>query len=207
MLTDCPTPPEPSVDSRPRYALIVRLPRLAETQIADSYLWMPGITRPSMGYHITLLGPFVLGLDQDPAVFQAVGDVCARRRPFGVQIAGLGAFDNEGVNTIYLGVVECDLVVPLHDALLQALGERIDFPNERYRRWNMEDYQPHVTLSLGLDERALTELLAINLRRRVVVEVMIESVWLVAQGPASSWQFLQQYPLTGQPEHPAPGTP
>jgi len=197
-MTSEPTAPtQPPPDERPRYALVVRLPRQAEAGVADAYLWLPGITRPSMGYHITLLGPLLLNEGVDAEVFQAARAVCARWRPFGLQIAGLGAFDNEGVNTIYLGVVECDEIVPLHDDLLQALDGQIDFPNAQYRLWNGAGYTPHVTLSLGLDERALMELLATNLRRNVLVEVQVASVWLVMQGPAGAWQFLAEYPLAG----------
>ncbi len=187
------------LDARPRYALVVRLPRQAEARIADAYLWLPGITRPSMGYHITLLGPLLLSEGVGPEAFEAARAVCARWGAFGVQIAGLGAFENDGVNTIYLGVVECDRIVPLHRALYEALDDRIDFASAQYRLWNESAYTPHVTLSLGLDERALMDLLATNQRRAVVVDVEVTSVWLVMQGPAGAWQFLAEYTLGEEP--------
>ena len=179
----------------PRYALVVRLPRQAEVHIEDMYLRLPGVTRPTMGYHITLLGSFLLGEGAELGAFDPVRAVCASWPPFTVHVAGLGVFGDGGANTVYLGVVECDRMAALHRALLQALEGRITFPSEQYRLWNTTAYQPHVTLSLSLSDRALSDLLEAGQRRMQPEVVRVQSVWLVAQSPASSWQYLAEYPL------------
>ncbi|NLG26565.1 MAG: 2'-5' RNA ligase family protein [Chloroflexi bacterium] len=179
----------------PRYALVVRLSREIESRIEDTYLGLPGITRPTMGYHITLLGPLVLAPGVPVAALEPVSAVCARWSPFEVQLGGLGAFDNEGINTIYLGVVDCDALWGLHTDLLEALEDRIEFTSEQYRYWNTTGYEPHVTLSLGLTERALHDLLEMNQRRRLRLEFWVEAVWLVVEDRAGAWQFVVEHHL------------
>jgi 2'-5' RNA ligase len=181
--------------SGPRYALVVRPGREIESRIEDTYLGLPGITRPTMGYHITLLGPFVLAPGVPAETLELVSAVCARWRPFEVQLGGLGAFNNEGINTVYLGVVDCDALWSLHTDLLEALGGRIQFTSEQYRYWNTVRYEPHVTLSLGLTERALEDVLEMNQLCRQKLEFWVEAVWLVVENRVGAWQFVAEHPL------------
>jgi 2'-5' RNA ligase len=187
--------PETPELARPRYALVVRLPRRAATRIEDAYLRLPGITRPPMGYHITLLGSFWLAEGVGLEALDPVRVACAGWAPFAVQIAGLGAFEDQGANIVYLGVVECDRVVPLHIALLDALAGRITFPNEKYRLWNTTAYAPHVTLGLGVSDSVLASLLESSPPRALHLDVPVDAVSLVTLKPASVWRYLAEYPL------------
>ncbi len=66
--------------NRARYVLVVRLPRQVEVRIEDAYLALAGTTKPVMGYHISLLGPFHVPDEADSPFLANIGAV-----PAGVQ--------------------------------------------------------------------------------------------------------------------------
>lgn len=190
---------------RERYALVVRLPREVEVRIEDTYLGLVGITKPTMGFHITLVGPFHLPEGAGMEALSGVADVCARWQPFRVRVYGLGTFEVEENNVVYLHVAEAQRIMALHDDLLEETAACVVHQNEQYREWNVESYYPHVTLGLGLSDQELSILLH-DAANRVLDETFeISRIWIAAQPPHGSWHYVASYTL-GVPT-PQPLTP
>jgi 2'-5' RNA ligase len=178
-----------------RYGLIVRLPREVETRIEDTYLSLLGATKSNMGYHITLLGPFYR-LNDEQAHFDAVvSSVCQRWQPFHVQVAGLGTFLAKDDNVAYVSVVEPDRIVTLHTELLEATTGFVAPQDERFFKWSVESYNPHVTLALGLTDHALAEFLRASAEHKLDETFLVKRIWLAEQAPSGPWQYLASYPL------------
>ena len=180
---------------RTRYALVVRLPREVEVRIEDTYLGLAGITKPTMGFHITLLGGFYLPEGAGIESLCSIADVCARHQPFQVRIYGLGAFEAKENNVVYLHVTDANHIMALHDDLLEATSACIVHQNEQYREWNVDAYYPHVTLGLGLSDQELLAFLRDSANRVLDETCEISEVWLAAQHPDGSWRYIASYTL------------
>ncbi|NLG49806.1 MAG: 2'-5' RNA ligase family protein [Chloroflexi bacterium] len=190
---------------RERYALIIRLPREVEVRIEDTYLGLVGITKPTMGFHITLLGPFYLSEGVSIESLCGVADVCARWQPFRVRVYGLGTFEVQEDNIVYLHVADSERVMALHDDLLEAASACVTYQSEQYEEWNVDSYYPHVTLGLGLSDQELSNFLR-DAANRVLDETFeVSRIWIAAQPPSGSWHYVATYTL-GVPT-PQPLTP
>ncbi|OGO04331.1 MAG: hypothetical protein A2Y73_03785 [Chloroflexi bacterium RBG_13_56_8] len=182
---------------RERYALIIRLPREAEVRIEDAYLGLMGATKPNMGYHVTLLGPFHLVGEASLESLEVIAKVCRRWKPFRLRISGLGSFpvQRDDVHLVYLRVKKPKVVSALHSDLLETMREYIVFSEGIDDTWHGESYTPHVTLGLDLSSEQLEEFLRIGAEEDIDESFRVSRIWLVRQEPHGPWEFLESCPL------------
>jgi len=180
---------------KPRYAVIVRLPRAVEVRIEDAYLSMPGTTRPIMGYHVTLLGPFYIRDNCAAITNQRVQAVCQRTKPFAIRLQGLGAFTEQDNNVVYVRISDPSHLAALHNDLLRETEDVVIPQNERYRDWTAEHYMPHVTVGLGMTDSELDEFLRGYFRLEIDTTLEVTRLWLVEQRPNGPWQYLNEFAL------------
>lgn len=173
-----------------RYALLIRLPRAVEVLIEDRFLHEIGTTRPTMGYHITLLGPFRLREGLDAAALDRAAQVCQSWPAFEVRIAGLGTFEAPDRNTLFVPTLSPERLVALHGALRAALEDDI-----LLERNPAEGYQPHVTLGIGLLDADIPALFRNDPAAALDVTFAVQEVWLATQPPNAPWRHLARYPL------------
>jgi 2'-5' RNA ligase len=185
----------PDPIDRPRYALLIQLPRAAEIRIEETFLPLAGITKPTMGFHISLLGPFYLCADAPVSMLEHVPRACAQQPPFSVRLAGLGAFRSPDNNGVFLQIVDPKPVLALHDALLGELAPDLLLADERYRAWNVDEYEPHVTLGLSLSDKELVELLRAAQNHPFDLSFGVKEIWLAEQAPNTPWRMMQAVPL------------
>jgi len=186
---------------RARYVLVVRLPRQVEVRIEDAYLALAGTTKPVMGYHISLLGPFHVPDEADSQFLANIGAVCRRWQPFHLHIAGLGAFIARDDNVVYLHVADPDNIMALHRDLLEATRGQLIPQSDRDREWSFERYHPHVTLGLRLSDRELQQFLPMALGSELGETFQVTCISLAEQTPHGPWHYMIEYPLGS----PAPG--
>ncbi len=179
---------------RARYALIVRLPRRIEVAIEDMYLNLLGTSKPSMGYHITLVGPFLWNSEPEDEALREVARICERRHPFTVRLTTLRAFHGEDANAVYLQVSECEPLVALHTALLDMLRPNIMLQRELPE----QGYVPHVTLGLGLTDAELEKVMQTSYDRTFDDRFTISEIHLVEQEPRLPWRHSLTFLLEGQ---------
>ncbi|MFO7697504.1 MAG: 2'-5' RNA ligase family protein [Anaerolineae bacterium] len=182
--------------TRSRYALVARLPRPVEVQIEDAFLTLVGITRPIMGFHITLVGPFTWIAESPPqGVLDRLARLCLRVQPIELQIGGQGAFVGIESNAVYLKVVRND---PL--CRLQAQADHLLRPHIVLQRDIISaEYVPHVTLGLGLTPDERDRALATLADAGFSATVPVNELHLVEERPGSPWRPLLALPLAGQP--------
>jgi len=190
--------------SKPRYAIVIRVPRDVEVRIEDTYLSVIGMTKPTMGYHLTLLGPFRLSDDLTAPHLPAVTRLCREQAPFEVHLAGLGVYRTEDNNAVYLGVTEPEKVASLHTHLLEVTRDVALPENETLRVWTIEKYNPHVTLGLGMSDSELQEFLRLAQTRGLEASFTVNSIWLVAQDTSGPWEFVTEYRLGVPRQTPQP---
>lgn len=178
-----------------RYAVIVRLPRALEVRIEDAYLSMLGTTRPIMGYHVTLLGPFYIRDHCESVAVQRVQAVCRRTEPFAIRLQGLGTFAEQNNNVVYVRIADPSHLAALHNTLLHETEDVISPQNERYREWTAERYMPHVTVGLGMTDSELAEFLRGSFRFEIDAALDVTHLWLVEQHPNGPWQHVAEFPL------------
>ncbi len=184
------------LSDRARYALMVRVPRTIEVAIEDDYLIPLGTTKPTMGYHITLLGPFYLPEEREHTAFsRAVQEVCQRRQPLLVSVAGLGAFEKEDDNVIYLRLADPHRLVALHEELLEATREHVAFADTDFSEESRGTYLPHITLGLALTDRELVQFFRTVAERIPEITFRVSALWLVAQESSEPWRYVIGYPL------------
>jgi 2'-5' RNA ligase len=176
------------------------LPRRVEVLIEDAFLRLAGSTRPAVGYHVTLWGPFALAEGVEGAdLVAAVAAVGARWQPLRIHLEGLGAFRKANDNVVYLRLREPAELAALHHALLDALAGTIAV-DERSASWTGAKYSPHVTLGLGLSDATTDEFLRSAAVRAFAAEFEAFAIWLVGQQPSGPWELLAGLPL-GAPRH------
>lgn|GEM_PF-1286505 len=201
-----------------RYVLVVRVPRPIEVRIEDIYLHLAGTTKPVMGFHITLLGPFLFHPPETPGqvatqpVFgenqntptsdfvSRVRSVCRNWEPFSVRLHGLGVFKGQNDHLIYIQIAEPQTLIALHNELLKAVEGLITPQDERYRKWCVTSYQPHVTLGLGLTDRELEEFLHTGTLHPFDESFEVSGLWLAQQAPNGPWQYITEFPLGTSPK-------
>jgi 2'-5' RNA ligase len=187
---------------KPRYAVIVRLPRAIEVRIEDAYLSMLGTTRPIMGYHVTLLGPFYIHDNCEAIAVQRVQGVCRRTGPFTIRLQGMGAFPEQDNNVVYVRIADPTYLAALHNTLLRETEDVIAPQNERYREWTAERYMPHVTVGLGMTDGELSEFLRGSPRFEIDDTLEVTRLWLVEQRPRGPWQYVAEFVLGDCVEEP-----
>jgi 2'-5' RNA ligase len=180
---------------RTRYVLVVRLPRSVEVLIEDVFLGLAGATKPTMGYHITVLGPFYLDEKVDYRFLTPVQQVCVRWQPFEVDISTVSFFEAPDDNAVYLRVLDGDGLIELHDDLLSAVGKIATMQNERIREWNETLYAPHVTLALKLSDKELPQFLRKAASQDLHASFMVHEIWLCRQEPHAPWQYVAHFLL------------
>ena len=189
----------------PRYALVVRLPREVEVRIEDAFLGLLSTSKPTIGYHITLLGPFLLLVDDLDACVARIVQVCYHTRPFSVRVGGLGAFKESDDNAVFLDVLENDRVVRLHRRLVRATQEDIRPQYAWSRGPGPQPFRPHITLGLGLTDRELQTFLRTSDDGAVDEAFGICELSLVEQRPGEPWHYVNAFPLAAQVGGPAEG--
>ncbi|MHB0859557.1 MAG: 2'-5' RNA ligase family protein [Anaerolineae bacterium] len=180
---------------RVRYVVIVRLPREIEVRIEDAYLTLTGATKPTMGYHVSLLGPFFLRENMGVGTLSGIEQVCDKWRPFPVHISGLGSFRAHDNNAIYLDVLAPQELITLHHELTQATSGQIIPQMAWYGDFPAAPFRPHVTLGLGLSDSALEECLRSGATRFFEATFQVECLYLVEQWPNHPWQVVREYTL------------
>ncbi|MHB1295775.1 MAG: 2'-5' RNA ligase family protein [Anaerolineae bacterium] len=185
----------PELVDQLRYVIIARLPRELEVRIEDAYLPLVGTTRPTMGYHVSLLGPFFLGEGSTVGSLSGIQHVCSTWKPITVHISGMGAFRAHDNNTIYLDVAAPDELIALHRELVQATNGQIIPQMAWYGDEPTAPFRPHVTLGIGLSDSELEECLRSGTIRFFDATFGVESLFLAEQRPYNPWQIVREYPL------------
>lgn len=182
--------------TRARYALVARLPRQVQVQIEDAFLTQVGITRPIMGFHITLVGPFTwLAESPPPRVLDRLARLCLRTQPIEIGIGGQGAFVGLESNAVYLRVERHEALCRLQARADHLLRTHITLQRE----FPPEQYVPHVTLGLGLTSEERDRALATLAEARFSAAVPVNELDLVEEQPGSPWRPVLTLPLAGQP--------
>lgn len=184
-----------SSPKRVRYVLVAAVPRDIEVIIEDAYLHLAGSTRPLMGYHVTLLGPFYLLGDSAHDALPGLVKVCDATRPFELVVTGMGAFHAGDTHTVYLSAGKGDQPDALHWALVEAMRDEIEMCNEHIRVWNMERYHPHITLGMNLTDRELDDFMTLGLVHDLEIRFAVDRISLVQEGLNGLWQHVACYPL------------
>jgi 2'-5' RNA ligase len=175
---------------------VARIPRPVEVRIEDAFLTLVGITRPIMGFHITLVGPFMwVAESPPPRALDRLARLCLRIQPLEVEIDGQGAFVGAESNAVYLRVRRDEALCRLQaqaDHLLRAhITLQREFPPDKY--------VPHVTLGLGLSPDERDRALVILADAGFSATVAVRELHLVEEQPGSPWRPLLALPLAGQP--------
>lgn len=173
--------------TEPRCLLMIRLPRHIEVALEDLFLPQPAASRPVMGYHISIVGPFYWRqpiTDQCVAVLQGV---CARCAPPQVFLGGLGVFNNAPDDqVVYVRVVNSETLLTLREELMGVLGDKVIFQREQ----EPDGYVPHVTLALNLSHGEAKGLLATDGASEFEAAFEASEVLLVRQEPNCPWKPL-----------------
>jgi 2'-5' RNA ligase len=184
-----------------RYLLLIRLPRETEVVIEDRFLHQSGTTKPAIGYHITLAGPFFLQPTVQPEALQGLAAVCAAVGPLTIGISGLGVFAGPE-NTVYLRVVSS----PGLHRLWRRVGLFLQpLTAAQYARPESDSsYSPHVTLGLALSEQELRAFCDANQAECFAARVAVDAIWLAEQAPNTPWHYVSSFAL-GRALPAAPG--
>lgn len=181
-----------------RYALVYVLPHEAQSRIEDTYLHWQGITRPPMGYHVTVLGPFVIidGHNQDDLA--VVTSLCLKQPSFRLVLGEPGVFQNAANQVAYLALHNPEPMRALHEVLLEGTRDIVAAPSPEYHLWTVEQYIPHVTLGIGLGENAVAEFLSFAQRYPLKLRCQVQDLRLLKQLGGGVWQQLARFPLKGK---------
>lgn len=181
-----------------RYALVFLLPREVQLQIEDTYLHWQGITRPPMGYHVSVLGPFMVveGHTLDDLV--VIADLCRKQPSFHLLLGEPGVFRNTTNQLAYLSLYNPDPMRALHGALLEGTLGIVAAPTPEYHLWTVEQYVPHVTLGIGLNEETAAEFLLYARRHPCSLRCQVLELSLLKQLGSGVWQHINTCTLQGK---------
>jgi 2'-5' RNA ligase len=177
-----------------RCALVARVPRPIEVQIEDAFLNLPGITRPSMGFHITLVGPFRWAEEVPPRLLTRLARLCRRTVPLELAIAGPGTFSGDDSNAVYMGVDHTEALCTLQARVFCLLRPYTLLQREP----DPHGYVPHITLGLGLTPEERDHAFAGLEDRHLGASFAISELHLVEELPGSPWRVVRTLPLAGQ---------
>ncbi len=175
----------------PRYALVVPLSRALEIRIEDLFLGLPGTSKPIMGFHITVVGPFTWTNGPDEALLAKIAEICATWPPFTVRLRGLSAFRSPNDNAVYIPVEKDAQLQELHRVLQMTLGPAISLQRELPQ----EGYQPHVTLGLGLTDSELERVMADAQGRKLDACLLVDEIQLAEEQPGAPWRRIRAFAL------------
>ncbi|MEN6478721.1 MAG: 2'-5' RNA ligase family protein [Anaerolineales bacterium] len=169
-------------DQQSRYLLMIPLPRAVAVRIEDRFLPKLGATRPAMGYHISLVGPFFWVDQMTDNTLERLQRACARAKPLQLTISGLDVFENAPDDCgVFLNVHPLGPVRQLYEQMLAALSDDITL---QYHRAG--PYRPHITIGLNLPSQVCQ-----SLRNSVVTpfhaRFCANELWLMEQPPMSPW--------------------
>jgi hypothetical protein len=181
-----------------RYVVVYLLPRTVQLHIEDMYLHWQGITRPAMGYHLSALGPFVIAAGHSPDDLSVMGDLCTRLPSFHLLLGEPGVFRNSTNQVAYLGLYNPEPMCALHGSLLDNTQGIVAAPSPEYHLWTVEQYVPHVTLGIGLNEEAASEFLVFARRHPCKQTCHVQVLSLFGQLGNGVWQQLASYKLQGK---------
>jgi 2'-5' RNA ligase len=181
-----------------RYVVVYLLPRTVQLQIEDMYLHWQGITRPPMGYHLSALGPFVIAAGHSPDDLSVIGDLCTKLSSFHLLLGEPGIFRNSTSQVAYLGLYNPEPMRALHGALLDSTQGIVAAPSPEYHLWTVEQYVPHVTLGIGLNEEAASEFLMFARRHSCKLNCQVQELSLLEQLGNGVWQQQASYKLLGK---------
>ncbi|MHB1355362.1 MAG: 2'-5' RNA ligase family protein [Anaerolineae bacterium] len=181
-----------------RYALVYLLPRKVQLQIEDTYLHWQGITRPPMGYHVSVLGPFMVveGHTQDD--LGVIADLCLKQPSFHLLLGEPGVFRNAASQVAYLALYNPDPMRMLHGAMLEGTQSIVAAPSPEYHLWTIEQYVPHVTLGISLNEETAAEFLLYARSHPCSLRCQVNELSLLKQQGSGIWQHLNTFTLQGK---------
>ena len=179
---------------RPRYVLVIQLPRSTELRIEDAFLGHIGVTRPAMGYHVTLLGPFCLIKGSAEVLSALIDQICHTMPSFDLQLAGVKAFSSADNHIAYLQVGSIEPLLYLRDRLLADLLSQ-DILVDPCPQIDTDVYLPHVTLSLELTYDELALLTESSSVRDFSATFTVNALALVAEQIGAPWRVEKVFPL------------
>jgi 2'-5' RNA ligase len=195
------TTPLETGSSDQRYGLGYLLPRQVQQRIEDTYLHWQGITRPSMGYHITVLGPFVITEEHTQDDLEVFAGLCLSQEAFSITLGKPGIFQNATTQVAYLGLNNPRPMRMLHGVILEGVRGIVAAPSPEYHLWTVEQYVPHVTLGIGLDEDAARDFLDFAHSQPLKIRCQVQELCLFKQLGNSAWQQIARYPLQANTHH------
>ncbi len=142
------------IAQRPRYVVYMPLPRALELRLEDAFLERIGATRPAMGYHLSLVGPFTL-LAEPWQGDERLVTLCAAVAPFSVHLEKPDLFRAPNANTLMLPVSASAELVALQSVLYAALLPWVRLEHDQ----SPAAYRPHITLGIGLLDTDLADAL------------------------------------------------
>jgi len=182
------------MSQRPRYVLVVQVPRDIELRIEDAFLGHIGVTRPAMGYHVTLLGPFCLAKGGADALSALIDQVCHATPSFDLQLAGIKAFSSADNHVAYLQVGSIETLLYLRGRLLADLLSQ-DILVDPCPRLDTDVYLPHVTLALELTQGELALLTESSSIRDFSATFTVNALALAAEQIGAPWRVEKVFPL------------
>lgn len=178
---------EPLTDVR--YVLVILLPREVEVRLEDAFLSLVGVSKPVVGYHITLIGPFAWRAESKEAL-DRLRQICATWRPFEIRFGDVGCFRGSNRNALYIRVLSKmleDLRRELWEALIPFIV--VDSPGAG------EEYLSHVTLALGLTDEELQRVVASLQTSTVEARFTVTDLHLLEERFQTPWRSIHTFPL------------
>jgi len=174
----------------PRLLLMLPLPRAIEVAIEDRFLPSIGASRPAMGYHISVVGPFYWAGDERRPALARLREACAEMSPLRIIAQGIDVFENGPDDcAVFVSVGPVARLQRLRRHALRALGDGAKMQYER-----LGPFRPHITLGLNLPSRVRDGLLK-HATQPFRVQFPASELWLMEQRPQSPWQPLLAFAL------------
>ncbi len=181
-----------------RHLLMLPLPRALQVRIEDRYLPSVGATRPSMGYHISIVGPFFWRDQDTDAALETIARVCAATKPLRISLHHADVFRNApDDNGVFIAVRPVWALRRLHRRLRRALRQEIALQHQYGGL-----FRPHITLGLNLPAPSRDTLLR-SARKPLDSRFEAAELWLMEQRPQDPWRPLFSFALgRDEPPHP-----
>ncbi len=161
------------------------LPRAVEVRLEDQFLPSLGATRPVMGFHISIIGPFFWTTADTAEPLARLREVCAQTRLPQLVIHGIDIIENAPDDcAVFLTVRPVRVLRSLQQSLLQVLGNTI---TPQYHRAG--PFRPHITIGLGLPSR-VAQTLGKSAASSFHACLDVAELWLVEQRHQSPWRSL-----------------
>ena len=190
--------PDVNEERRTRQLLMLPVPRAIEVLIEDRFLPSIGATRPPLGYHVSIIGPFFWEGDARASALARVQQACAELSPLRLTVQGIDVFENAPDDcAVFVGIGPVRRLRRLHQRVLTALGGAIGMQYQR-----SGPFRPHITLGLNLPSRPCH-----GLRRDADASwhahFLATELRLMEQQPQTPWRTLLSFSL-GTDDAPRP---